>query len=83
MVEAIIEILAVLVTALTELLYWLRGLIAGWRYLFSPSYRARTHARWKRRSPVYAVVETICAALACAAWLVLLYLLIGLVAART
>jgi len=24
--------------------------LAGWRYLLSPSYRRRTHERWKERS---------------------------------
>ena len=83
MAAAMVEILAVVVSALTEFLYWLRGLIAGWRYLFSRSYRARTHARWKHRSSVYAAIEIICAAFACATSLFLLYLLIGWVANRT
>lgn len=83
MVAPIVELLAMLVSALAELLYSLRGLIAGWRYLFSHSYRTRTHARWKSRSAVYAVIEIICATAACAALLVLLYLVIELVVART
>jgi hypothetical protein len=83
MVAAIVEFLAILGSAMTELLYWLRGVLAGWRYLFSRSYRTRTHARWQHRSPVYAVVEVICSALACIALLLLLYFLIRMMVARS
>ena len=83
MVAAIFELVVILGSAMTEFLYWLRGVLAGWRYLFSRSYRARTHARWQHRSPVYAVVEVICSAVACVALLLLLYFLIRLVVARS
>ena len=30
-----------------EIFDWIANGFAGWRYLFSPSFRRRTHARWK------------------------------------
>ena len=30
-----------------EIFEWIGNAFAGWRYLFSPSFRRRTHARWK------------------------------------
>jgi hypothetical protein len=71
--------LASFVAIVGELLYWLRGAIGGWRYLFSRSYRERTHARWRRRNSVYAAVEIVSAVGACAASLCLLYFLVKLV----
>ena len=47
---------------------------AGWRYLFSPSYRRETHARWKTESRLTAFFEFVGGAFA----MLLAPLLLGL-----
>jgi hypothetical protein len=76
------EVLASIATGVVELLYWLRGVFAGWRYLFSRAYRDRTHARWRNRSWVYAAVEVVSAAVACAVLLIVVYFLFRFAVAR-
>ncbi|HEX4948117.1 MAG TPA: hypothetical protein VFZ34_15705 [Blastocatellia bacterium] len=44
---------------LIELLDWLVHGFAGWRYLFSSSYRKETHHRWKDRGKLRATLEII------------------------
>jgi hypothetical protein len=80
MAAALVELLAALAAASAELLYGTRGVVAGWRYLFSRSYRERTHARWRHRSSVYAAVEIVYAVVACALSLLLLHVVISIFA---
>ena len=65
-----------LASGIGELLDWLLGAVAGWRYVFSPSYRRRTHARWRDEAWIYIAFDVICAAVACA---FSLFLLAGLI----
>jgi hypothetical protein len=59
------------------LLEWLLGAAAGWRYLFSPSYRRRVHARWRDKAWIYIAVDVICGVASCLLFLLLLYALIS------
>jgi hypothetical protein len=49
---------------------------AGWRYLFSPSYRARTHSRWQQTTQLRITVEIIGSLICMAASIFLLALLV-------
>ena len=49
-----------------ELSEWFYGAFAGWRYVFSRSYRRRVHARWRDEAWVYVAVDIICGIVTCA-----------------
>jgi hypothetical protein len=63
-----------------ELIDWLRGAFAGWRYLFSSSYRQRIHAGWKSDSWYYIAWDLICGAAGFGFSLFLVWLFVGLFA---
>lgn len=46
-----------------EIVDWIITGVAGWRYLLSPSFRQRTHARWKAEGRGKAVIEILVACL--------------------
>lgn len=58
-----------------EIFDWFAYGFAGWRYLLSPSFRARTHKRWKTEPTAKAVIEV----LFCALGMLLTLLLLALV----
>jgi len=43
----------------SELAGWLEPAIAGWRCLFSPTYRARVHEQWRHESVGYAILDVV------------------------
>lgn len=43
-----------------ELGDWLRAAVAGWRYLFSRSFRIQTHARWRQERRWHVAWDVIC-----------------------
>lgn len=49
--------------ALGDVLGFFASAFAGWRYLFSPSYRRQVHARWQSRSQLQ-IAQDIAAAVA-------------------
>jgi hypothetical protein len=59
------------------LLEWLLGAAAGWRYLFSPSYRRRVHARWRDKAGIYIAVDVICGVATCLVSVLLLHAVIS------
>ena len=59
-----------------ELLNWIVDGLAGWRYLVSPSFRKRTHDRWRRDGRGTALIEIFFGSLAVILTLVLFGLLI-------
>ena len=69
-----------LVSGGAVLVEWLLGAAAGWRYLFSPSYRQRTRARWRSKAWIYIAVDVVCGIVACAFSLFLLWALISVFA---
>jgi hypothetical protein len=42
-------------SALAEIIAWVEPVVGGWRYLFSPTFRARTHQGWRHEHPGYVV----------------------------
>ena len=63
-----------------ELFDWFYGGFAGWRYVFSPSYRRHVHARWLDQAWVYVAVDIICGIATCALSLFVLYAIISMFA---
>jgi hypothetical protein len=61
-----------------ELLDWLRGAFAGWRYLFSSSYRRQIHAGWRSDRWYYIAWDVICGAAGVAFSLFILYAIVSL-----
>jgi hypothetical protein len=43
--------------ALSEFTAWAEPAVAGWRYLFSPHYRARKQADWRLEHLGYAILD--------------------------
>lgn len=61
-----------------EFVDWLRAGVAGWRYLFSSSFRAETHARWRQETPLWVLSDILCGVAGIAFTLVIVYLVISL-----
>ena len=61
-----------------EIFEWIGNAFAGWRYLFSPSFRRRTHARWKAEGRGTAFVEILFGAMAMLFTLFLLWLVVDM-----
>jgi hypothetical protein len=59
-----------------ELFDWIADAFAGWRYLFSRSFRQRTHKRWKADGWGTAAIEILFGGLAVLFTLFLMWLLI-------
>jgi len=59
-----------------EALDFIIDALAGWRYLFSPSFRQRTHHRWSVEGRGKAIIEILFGALAVFFTLLLLWVLI-------
>lgn len=62
-----------------EIFGWLIDGLAGWRYLFSASFRQRTHKRWKAEGWERAVIEIFFGGLAVFLTLLLAWALIGVI----
>jgi hypothetical protein len=45
--------------ALAEVTAWVEPALAGWRYLFSPSYRVRKHHGWRHERVGYAIFDVV------------------------
>ena len=60
-----------------ELFDWIVNAFAGWRYVFSPSFRQRTHTRWKAQGWGTAAIEILVGALGVLLTLFLLWVLIS------
>ena len=45
---------------LGEFLDWIGAAFAGWRYLFSPSYRKCKNSEWKNEKTAYIVWDVCC-----------------------
>ncbi|HEX7331361.1 MAG TPA: hypothetical protein VF290_07670 [Pyrinomonadaceae bacterium] len=61
-----------------EFFDWIANAVAGWRYLFSSSFRRRTHARWKAAGRGTALIEIVFGALGIVFTLFLLGLVVYL-----
>ena len=59
-----------------EILDWFGNAFAGWRYLFSSSFRQRTHKRWKVEGRGKALIEVLFGGFGILLTLLLLWLLI-------
>ena len=67
-------------SVLADLLGFLGAAFAGWRYLFSASYRRRVHARWHSKSQLQIAQEIAAAVAGSVLWLILFWLAIGVFA---
>ena len=45
--------------ALAEISAWVEPALAGWRYLLSPTYRARKHHDWRHERVGYAIFDVV------------------------
>ena len=61
-----------------EIVDLLANALAGWRYLFSSSFRLRTHARWKAEGWGTALIEILFGAVSMLFTLFLLWLVVHL-----
>lgn len=61
-----------------EIYDWIDNAFAGWSYLFSPSFRKRTHARWKAEGRGKAVVEILFGTLGVLFTIFLVWLVVNL-----
>ena len=61
----------------SELLSWIIDGLGGWRYLLSPSFRKRTHERWRLEGWATALTDVLFGGLALLFTLFLLGLLIA------
>lgn len=63
-----------------ELVEWLEAAVAGWRYLFSRSFRTRTHERWRHAKRRRVAWEVICGLAGIGFTLLLIVVIVSLVA---
>lgn len=63
-----------------ELVEWLQAAVAGWRYLFSRAFRARTHERWRRANRWRVAWEVTCGLAGIGFTLLLIVLIVSLIA---
>ncbi|HKP81154.1 MAG TPA: hypothetical protein VJT69_04005 [Pyrinomonadaceae bacterium] len=61
-----------------EIFDWIANGFAGWRYLFSPSYRRRTHARWKAEGRIRAFVDILFSTLSMLFTIFLIWVVVNL-----
>ncbi len=61
-----------------EIFDWIANAFAGWRYLFSRSFRRRTHARWKAEGRGKAFVDILFGTLGLLFTVFLIWLVINL-----
>jgi hypothetical protein len=73
--EAMLEALEFL-----EFIEWFVGAFAGWRFIFSPSFRRKTRARWKQATRLRVVTDIFCGIAGIAFTAFLIYLIVGLFA---
>jgi H+/Cl- antiporter ClcA len=67
-------------SVLGDVLGFLGAAFAGWRYLFSASYRSRVHTRWHSKSQLQVAQDIAAAVAGSVLWLVLFWLAIGIFA---
>lgn len=48
---------------LGELFDWFRASYAGWRYIFSSSFRVECHQKWRSESWLYIFFDALCGSL--------------------
>jgi hypothetical protein len=63
---------------LAEILDWVEPAAGGWRYLFSPAYRARTHAAWRLESVAHVIWDVFWGALGVAVSLGVAYVFLAI-----
>jgi hypothetical protein len=63
--------------ALGDFIHFLGNAFAGWRYVFSPSYRRRIHARWESQSQLQIAQDVTSAIVGCLFLLLLLCLMVS------
>ena len=59
--------------ALAEVAAWIEPVVAGWRYLLSSSFRARTHEAWRHESMGYIVWDVFLGVIGVALSLIVVY----------
>jgi len=64
--------------ALAEITAWAEPVVGGWRYVFSPAFRARTHESWQHEHVGYAIWDAFWGLLGLVASLVAAYFLVAL-----
>jgi len=63
-----------------EFIDWFRAAFGGWRFVFSPSFRCETRARWEQESWLRVVWDILCGIAGIAFTLLLIYVVISLFA---
>jgi len=63
-----------------EFIDWFRAVFGGWRFVFSPSFRQKTRARWKDESWLRIAWDVLCGVAGVAFSLLLVYVIISLLA---
>lgn len=61
-----------------EIFEWIIDAFGGWRYVFSRSFRQRTHARWKAQGRGTAFVEILCGGIGVLLTVFFLWVLVAL-----
>jgi hypothetical protein len=64
--------------ALAEIAAWVEPIVGGWRYLLSPTFRARTHEAWRHERVGYVVWDILWGVLGLAASLAIAWFLVAL-----
>ncbi len=62
-----------------EIFGWIGDAFNGWRYVFSPTFRQRTHKRWKAEGRGKAFIEILFGALGMVVTVLLVWLMVQLV----
>jgi hypothetical protein len=65
---------------LGDILGFFVAAFAGWRYVLSPSYRARVHSRWESKSQLQIAQDIAAAVAGSIFWLILSWLVISVFA---
>ena len=63
-----------------EFIDWFRAAFAGWRFLFSPLYRAQTRERWRYERVWYVVWDVVCGLAGIAFSLLVVWFLVAIFA---
>lgn len=61
-----------------EVVDWIINAFGGWRYVVSPSFRRRTHDRWKVEGKIQATIEILLASFGLLLTIILAVVLVGL-----
>lgn len=66
-----------------EIIEWFVAAFAGWRFIFSPSFRRQTRARWKQATRLRVVTDIVCGIAGIAFTAFLIYFIVDLVQGGT